>query len=260
MAVIALASSTGAPGVTTTALGLALAWHRPVLLVEADMSPGSSILAGFCRGQIAHHHGLIDVALAAGLGDPLDEAIADHLIDLPGGVRLLAGPANAAQVGSVGALWEQLAGSLRRMDELGMDVIVDAGRLGAAHGPVPLLRQADLVCLVLRADLPSINSARGALGMLRDDLARLGLGPQVLRSVLVGPGRPYTAREVRAVIDVPLLADVAWDARAAEVLSRGVDAPRGMSRSSLTRSMAALASAAAEVLAGSPTLAAPETP
>ena len=41
MAVIALASASGSPGVTTTALGLALLWPRPVLLVEADPTGGS---------------------------------------------------------------------------------------------------------------------------------------------------------------------------------------------------------------------------
>ena len=36
MAVIALGSAAGSPGVTTSALGLALTWPRPVLLIEAD--------------------------------------------------------------------------------------------------------------------------------------------------------------------------------------------------------------------------------
>ena len=36
MAIITLCSASGSPGVTTTALGLALSWTRPVILVEAD--------------------------------------------------------------------------------------------------------------------------------------------------------------------------------------------------------------------------------
>ena len=43
MAVVALASASGSPGVTTTALGLALLWPRPVLLVEADPTGGSRL-------------------------------------------------------------------------------------------------------------------------------------------------------------------------------------------------------------------------
>jgi hypothetical protein len=50
MAVIALASASGSPGVTTTALGLALLWPRPVLLIEADPTGGSGLLAGYFRG------------------------------------------------------------------------------------------------------------------------------------------------------------------------------------------------------------------
>ena len=46
MAVIALASASGSPGVTTTALGLALLWPRPVLLVEADPTGGSGLAGG----------------------------------------------------------------------------------------------------------------------------------------------------------------------------------------------------------------------
>ena len=53
MALIVLTSAAGSPGVTTTALGLALTWHRPVLLVEADPTGGSALLAGYFRGQTA---------------------------------------------------------------------------------------------------------------------------------------------------------------------------------------------------------------
>ena len=50
MAVIALTSASGSPGVTTTAVALAFLWPRPVVLVEADPTGGSAILAGYFRG------------------------------------------------------------------------------------------------------------------------------------------------------------------------------------------------------------------
>jgi hypothetical protein len=53
MALIVLTSASGSPGVTTTALGLALTWVRPVLLVEADPTGGSGSPAGYFRGQAA---------------------------------------------------------------------------------------------------------------------------------------------------------------------------------------------------------------
>ena len=43
MAVYALTSAAGSPGVTTTALGLALEWPNQVLLVDADPVGGSAI-------------------------------------------------------------------------------------------------------------------------------------------------------------------------------------------------------------------------
>ena len=64
MAVIALGSAAGSPGVTTSALGLALTWPRPVLLIEADPTGGSAMLAGFFRGTTPHTAGLIDLAWA----------------------------------------------------------------------------------------------------------------------------------------------------------------------------------------------------
>ena len=36
MAIVCLTSASGSPGVTTTAVGMAFSWPRPVLLVEAD--------------------------------------------------------------------------------------------------------------------------------------------------------------------------------------------------------------------------------
>ena len=53
MAVIALASFSGAPGVTTTALAMTFAWHRPALLVEVDTAKTSSILPGYLQDSSA---------------------------------------------------------------------------------------------------------------------------------------------------------------------------------------------------------------
>ena len=53
MALIVLTSASGSPGVTTSAVGLALTWPRPALLVEADPTGGSSVLAGYLRGLTA---------------------------------------------------------------------------------------------------------------------------------------------------------------------------------------------------------------
>ena len=65
MAVIALTSASGSPGVTTTAFGMALLWPRPVLLLEADPTGGSGLLAGYFRGTREYVGGLIELALTS---------------------------------------------------------------------------------------------------------------------------------------------------------------------------------------------------
>ena len=47
---IALCSVKGAPGVTTSALALALSWPRPVVLAELDPA-GGDVLPGYGRGE-----------------------------------------------------------------------------------------------------------------------------------------------------------------------------------------------------------------
>ena len=64
MSLIVLSSASGSPGVTTTALGLALTWHRPCLLVEADPTGGSAVAAGYLRGSILPPEAMIELALA----------------------------------------------------------------------------------------------------------------------------------------------------------------------------------------------------
>lgn len=62
MAVIVLTSATGSPGVTTTALGLALTWPRHVLLADCDREPGQAVQAGYLRGMDHGGRGLMTLA------------------------------------------------------------------------------------------------------------------------------------------------------------------------------------------------------
>lgn len=64
MAVIQLVSATGAPGVTTTALGLLSAWPADAVLVDLDRDGGQAILAGHLGGQDGAGRGMQSVAAA----------------------------------------------------------------------------------------------------------------------------------------------------------------------------------------------------
>jgi hypothetical protein len=249
VAVIAVLSAKGSPGATTLALGLALAWPRPTMLVEADASGGSAILAGYLRATRRHDRGLIDVALANSLGESLPDAVEAALMPLPGSdVRLLPGIANATQAASLSDLWSTFGTELRRLED-DTDVIIDVGRLGAQHGADPLVPSADLIFLALRSDLPAIAATRGRLPLLRADLERLGSGADALHGVVIGPDRPYATKEIEAALHLPVLGEVAWDPNGAAVLSHGANGKRSLRGGRLNRSLAALVTAAEQALA-----------
>ncbi|SDY76676.1 MinD-like ATPase involved in chromosome partitioning or flagellar assembly [Modestobacter sp. DSM 44400] len=241
MTVIALTSARGAPGVTTTALALTMTWPRPVLLLEADVSGSSSILAGYLGGTRSHDRGLIDLALAHRSGT-LFTGLQQSSVDLPGSKKwLLPGLVSPAQAGNLRPVWDPLATVLSGLEREGMDVIIDAGRLGAEHAPMPLLRQAEVTLLVTRTTLPAIAATRARAKLLAEDLAQQGTGSDGFGLLLIGDGQPYSAREIVTAVGVPVIASIGWDPVHAEVYSVGTPARR-LETSVLTRSVTAAAS------------------
>jgi hypothetical protein len=244
MALIVLASASGSPGVTTTALGLALVWHRPVVLVDADPVGGSALLAGYFQGTVADDDAMVNLVLAQRDG-LLAEVLPRTMIPVPDTyVSILPGPKSHAQAGSLSELWGALAYELRGLEQTGQDVIVDAGRLGMVHSPQALIRAADFALLVSRTDLPALAAAR----QWADDWTTAtvdGTGAASVASLLVGAGRPYTASEVSKVLGVPVLESLAWDPKSARVFSEG-QKPAGSTwsqRDQLVRSYRAAAAA-----------------
>lgn len=219
MAVIALASASGSPGVTTTAVALALGWTRPVLLVEADPTGGSGIHAGFLRGTSEYDGGLIELALSS-LG--VDDALRDVVRPLAPNVSFVSGLRSHTQIGALRDIWEPLALALSDLESSGQDVIIDAGRLGLDGSPRPLLEAADLTVLITRTDLPSLSAARSWTEVLRHPgagLSRVGL-------LLGGKGHPYRASDVTKVLGLPVVSDLPDDPQAAAVYHRGSAPPR----------------------------------
>lgn len=225
MAIITLCSASGSPGVTTTALGLALSWTRPVILVEADPTGGSGLLAGYLRGTTTPPDSLIDLALAHREGT-LEAAVPQVMMPLPGtSVMLIPGTRSHEQARSLVALWQPLTEVLRGLERTGQDVIVDAGRLGLMGFPEPLMFGSDLTLLLTRSDLVSLSGAHSWAASLREDFAGVGVASS-LGVAMVGQGDPYGPREVARVLEVPVVATLAWEPGIAEVLSRGSDPPR----------------------------------
>ncbi len=226
MSLVVLTSASGSPGVTTTALGLALTWPRPCLLVEADPTGGSAVAAGYLRGSVQPPEAMIELALAQQDGRPLLDTLAQVTLELPGSdQRFVPGTRSHEQARSLVGLWEPLAVALRSLEETGQDVVVDAGRLGLFGSPEPLIEAADLALLVVRTDLVALAAARSWAETLRERFDRAGAGNS-LGLLLVGEGEPFGAREVAKVLSLPVVATVAWDVEHAAVLSHGAPPPR----------------------------------
>ena len=81
---LALISASGAPGVSTTALALALnSPSKNTLLVEADPIGSSPVLAGYLLGGRYHDKSLINLVDANRHGR-LKSALASEVITFPG--------------------------------------------------------------------------------------------------------------------------------------------------------------------------------
>jgi hypothetical protein len=232
MAVIVLCSASGSPGVTTTAVAMALNWPRPVVLVEADPTGGSGILAGFMRGTVEYDVGLIELALS-----PLNvvDGLREVMRPIASEVSFVAGVRTPAQARALLDLWPTLAGVLSDLDASGTDVMVDAGRLGLEGSPRPLIEEADLTLLVTRGNLPALAAARAWADQARSTAA----GWRQAGLLLVGEGRPYRAQEVTKVLGLPVVTDLPDDTESAAVYHRGAAPPKRFETGSFLRAVQA---------------------
>lgn len=229
MAVIVLCSATGSPGVTTTALGLALAWPRDVLLADCDRDASQPVLAGYLRGLDAGGRSLVGLAQVYRESGSLATEVTRHSVQLTKDDEVrrlhLPGFTSAGTARLFEHVWGPLGEALASLDSRGMDVIVDAGRI-THHGlPLALLASADAVLVCTRSSLPALAGLRIHLATLVDQLASLPV-PVPLGLGVVGPDRPYSSAEIAAQFELACWLRLAWDPRNAAVLSDGSPQPR----------------------------------
>jgi hypothetical protein len=236
MAVIALAGGLGAPGVTTTAMALLMTWpletgHR-VVLAECDPD-GGAILPGALQGTLGNTHGLRNLALAGRQGQ-LGEAFWKQLIDITDASSrdrlVLPGLYDPTHASSMGPVWEQLAALFSGVEQYQHDVLVDLGRRGAFGPSAVLAQRADVVLVVARNTLRSLQSTEVRLTSLRDQLgnaAQIGL-------LLVDRG-PFSREDVQKHLGVKVVAVLPWRPAEAEVLSDGAEQPRKFESCELMR-------------------------
>lgn len=235
MAVIALASASGSPGVSTTTLGLAMAWPRPALLVEADPTGGSAIMAGYLRGHTQPGTDLVDLMMSP-LGAA--QALPQVTATLPGTtVSYVPGTRTHVQASALRDHWTGLADALADLEANGQDVIIDAGRLGLIGSPEPLLGAVDVTLLVTRTNLPALVAARS----WAQSVAQPGVGWRWPGLLIIGEGMPYTSREVSRLLGLPVVTEVADDPAGAAAFHRGAARPRRFETGAYARSLRAAA-------------------
>ncbi|WP_028047609.1 hypothetical protein [Cellulomonas sp. URHE0023] len=219
MSVVALCSAHGAPGVTTTALALTWMWpvvhpDRRVLLVDADPA-GSGLLTGYLQSGVPDTSGVL--ALAAqrarlSVEQVIECAVA---IDPDSACMTLPGLADPVQARPLAPTWAALAQASHELGGLGVDVVVDLGRLGHRSEATPLLEAADVVAVTSRCDVASFVPAAAAVRRLRAERASR-TGPVAL---VIGHG--YSPSEITTALGVTHVLPMALDVWAASRFETG---------------------------------------
>lgn len=218
MTLVVFAGGKHSPGASTLAAAFAATCAGSV--IEADPAGGDLAF----RAGISVGPGLVSLAAAA--RSTLTRAmLTEHAQQLGSGIRLVAGPVTPRLAATT---VQALAGPLAHvLAEDSADVVaVDVGRFDDPRVMAPLLEAADRRVLVLRATAEDVASGRDRLAELT------GFGPVTVAVVERGP---YSIREIAAVLDAPVDA-IAFDPRAATMLSAGRPLTGWLARSPLLRS------------------------
>lgn len=233
---ISLCADKGAPGVTTAALGLTMAWGRPVLLAEADPA-GSDLpyrMKSASGETLALGTGLVSLGLSLRDRESSGDVRA-HQQFINGGSAVLIGPAGPEQTEAIGASWSAVAETLWRNTDT--DVIVDCGRLISDNAPTAhMLQRSDLTILVARSTAEGVAHLRHGLNVAARIINRgptdhpaggalQRLAVLMVNDPLLDTGKRSVAKEVYDVLQatpglsqVPLLGVLPADAKGAAAL------------------------------------------
>ncbi|MGO3089940.1 MAG: hypothetical protein ACTII7_09670 [Galactobacter sp.] len=245
MSVILLGSLGHSPGISTTALAMAMNWPRPVVLVEADTTKPSSVLAGFLRATQPARTGLNTLSAltaqnnlrlsrsavfsaAVPLTETSDDATQKHLL-------------HAFSKPSVGRganrLWGELAETLLGLDEAGIDVIVDYGRFQNVTDRRELLRRADYVLWGVRATLPDIAATQATLTEATDVRDVDGRAEHQGLLIFDPATGAYPSGEIAKLLGTNTLGTIPHQPTAAAYYSQGADFGRSLPARKLDRAI-----------------------
>ncbi|WP_019901968.1 hypothetical protein [Salinispora arenicola] len=224
---VMVASVSGAPGVSTAAVGVAALWpNTPGLLVEAD--PCGGVVAA--RFGVRQEPGLAALAAAARHGLPAVGPMRFVQV-LPLGVHAVVGSGAADTcAGAVSVLASRPAA----LAGLAPVVVVDAGRLYPGSPAQGLLSQVDALVIVTAGDTEHLDHVDTRLAGLRVSVPT----PQV--GVAVVGKSAYEPQEVSGRLGVPVWAHLPTDRWGAAVLSGRLSGP-AWTRTRLAQALRGLA-------------------
>lgn len=254
MAITLLTSASGSPGVTTTAVGLTLHWPESCLLVDADYQ--QAVLTGYLQGRQLTSNGVVHVINAARVSPNVRDAVWRQSIPLPeddpDGRRrlLLPGLVSPQAAPALNQSWLPIAAALHDLDDAGIDVIVDLGRLTPSGVHPGLLDVASRVLLVTRPILRAVGACHWAASRLVEQTANLNSAvkvglllvrrPPLAVATLQAPGE-HDSREIEEFLPVKVAGSVVYDPLNAALLSDGGDRGPKFARSGYAGSLTHLA-------------------
>lgn len=241
MAIIFFTSVSGAPGVTTTAVGLALAWPRPVILVEADTSKPSAVLPGYLHGQTDHARGLTPLTVIHQRGQLTPRTIWDQTVALQDDCYLIPGFSNLVAAGGTSTtFWNALGSAFTTIAAQGADVLIDAGRIGIQDARSSLMQIADLVTLVTGPTLPDIAVVAARRRDITAELEAVGHDDWLSLLVVDSPYEQFSNGEITKALRLPIVNRITHDPRTAAIYSVGADPTAKTAKSALKRDLSVL--------------------
>lgn len=215
-----LTSIAGAPGVSTTAVAWATTAGTPTLLLEADMTGGSPILAGRFRSEVPHERTIL--AMATRRQDlTAAETLRSQAVPLPSAMAdssFVATIAEHQQAAVLQPAWGETADALHEIAaDGGLDVLIDLGRITTNGGPWALLERLDALIVLSGTTLPALITLANGLPRLQDQLHSPLVAVGFIESHMGG----YSPGEAGRVITAPVVGSLPYAPRAAAVYSIG---------------------------------------
>lgn len=223
MALIAIASDKGSPGVTTAALALAAVWPRRTIFAELDPFGGDITLRlrGPRGALLSPDRGALSLSDAA-QPSTRPEQVFEHVQRLDGGLEVLVGPPSAEYAARLRTSADQVGRLLNNIP--GVDVVADCGRLYPETPILNVLHNASALVLVTRPSIDGVAHLRLRANWLVRVLTSGTTSVPMFAVVVTKPRDERSAQEIdhvlrQANVPVHVIGRIADDPEGAGMLT-----------------------------------------